>query len=394
MKFLQCSDLHIGAAVSEGRDEDFYCAFSSIVQQAIQNEVDFMLICGDLFDRRDVSALALRQASSALELLKQRNIPAYAIEGNHDKALYRNRESWMGYLNSMGLIRLLHTPADAAFQEGENIVYHKGIRIIGLEYQGARSQDRLCALLEDLPEYDGQSILMVHAPIDQMAGFDYAFVNSSELKPFRGKIDYIAAGHIHRRYEIGGWIYNAGAPECVKIEEGLTGEKGFYLAEIEPEGITPTFIPAQHRRVLQCQIDLAGAAGVEQAKERITSRLCRDYGGACLQLVMVGECGFDPVELDLSDLGKNIREERNCAFVKFVVLAQQKDRKLDLTQQSQEDIQQKVIEQLLAEQGIYGVHCARHVVALKQLLLESEEETQQMRAVLENFLEEGTEHAH
>lgn len=386
MKFLQCSDLHIGAAAAEGRDEDVSRAFFSIAQDAVANDVDFMLICGDLFDRRDVSATALRQASTALALLRNQGIPVFAIEGNHDKALYRNRESWMGYLDSMGFLRLLRTPSDAIYQEGENAVFFQGIRIIGMEYQGARSQERILALLEAIPEYQGRSILMVHAPIDQMAGFDYAFIDSTALQKYRNKADYIAAGHIHRQYEVEGWIYNPGAPECVKMEEGIKGEKGYYLTEIGPDGLSTKFIPYPHRRVIQRRIDISAAQAVEQAQNTILAQQSPEDKEACMMLTVTGTCIFDPVELDIASMERTIQQEWECYSVKIQLLAQKRDQGGDIIPLSQEDIQQRVVEQLLEEQGIYDAHCAKHVLAIKQALLESEEETQQIRAILGNFL--------
>lgn len=68
MRFLHCGDLHIGAGRGDGREEDFATAFLEVAALAVDRQVDFVLIAGDLFDRREINPQALGQASRGLGL--------------------------------------------------------------------------------------------------------------------------------------------------------------------------------------------------------------------------------------------------------------------------------------------------------------------------------------
>src|SRR5581483_12166741 len=72
---------------------------------AITDRADFVLIAGDLFDRKVVSPDVLHaHARRALERLRAASIPVFAIEGNHDEAAHGARHSWVTYLGAEGLL--------------------------------------------------------------------------------------------------------------------------------------------------------------------------------------------------------------------------------------------------------------------------------------------------
>ena len=87
MKFIHVADLHLGYEQYNLRERmvDFASAFKQVVDFAINKKVDFVLISGDLFDKRDINADTLEQADVLINKLKKANIKVIAIEGNHDK---------------------------------------------------------------------------------------------------------------------------------------------------------------------------------------------------------------------------------------------------------------------------------------------------------------------
>ena len=84
-KFLHVADCHLGKWQYNLRERfnDFGRAFHHIVDQAIAAEVDFVILAGDLFEKRAIDALTLNQAMRALDRLHKKGIPCLAIEGNH-----------------------------------------------------------------------------------------------------------------------------------------------------------------------------------------------------------------------------------------------------------------------------------------------------------------------
>ncbi|MBA1394552.1 DNA repair exonuclease, partial [Lactobacillus sp. XV13L] len=94
MKFIHTADLHLGSpfkgltnlpsAIRQAVHNSIYQAFDTLVAQAIDLKVDFIVIAGDEFDNveRDLQAqLYLQQ--KFLELA-QHHIPVFLIYGNHD----------------------------------------------------------------------------------------------------------------------------------------------------------------------------------------------------------------------------------------------------------------------------------------------------------------------
>ncbi len=73
MKFLHAADIHLGYQQygSKERFDDFSRAFLHIVEQALEEDVDFVLLAGDLFHKRTVDPLAMRIAIEGLRMLRE-----------------------------------------------------------------------------------------------------------------------------------------------------------------------------------------------------------------------------------------------------------------------------------------------------------------------------------
>jgi exonuclease SbcD len=314
MRFLHCGDLHIGAGRGDGREGDFAAAFLEVAELAVNRNVDLVLIAGDLFDRREINPQALGQASQSLGILRKAGIPVYAIEGNHDKALYVDRESWMDYLDREGLLYLLRRPEGESlylpYQEGGNVAFCGETRILGLPYAGTRTRELVERLTEEIPLYKGVTIAMLHCPVGSQMAMDNAYLPSQVVEALGEKVDYIALGHIHTAYHHLDLAYNPGAPESVRMEEGIGGEKGVYLGEIGPGGRRVELIPIRRRTAVRGEALLTTAMDVPEAETAIRDALTRAVQGpgALVSLGIRGQVAFDPVQLDLEGVRAYGRE--------------------------------------------------------------------------------------
>jgi exonuclease SbcD len=106
-KFLHFSDVHLGYQQYNHKERfnDFGRAFLHIVGQAIAERVDFVILGGDLFQKRAIDPPTLVQAMEGLGRLKEAGIPVAAVEGNHEHAHYRDVFSWMEFLADRGYLR-------------------------------------------------------------------------------------------------------------------------------------------------------------------------------------------------------------------------------------------------------------------------------------------------
>ena len=88
MKFVHLSDLHLGKRVNEfSMLEDQEYILKQILTIIGKEKPDGVLIAGDVYDRSIPSEEAMQLWDSFLVSLSEKEIPVYAISGNHDSAV-------------------------------------------------------------------------------------------------------------------------------------------------------------------------------------------------------------------------------------------------------------------------------------------------------------------
>lgn len=96
MRFLHCSDLHLGKRLNEFELlPDQRQVLAQICRIAAEQAVDAVLIAGDIYDKPNPPAAAMEVFSEFLTRLREAGISVYLISGNHDSA---QRISYFGSL--------------------------------------------------------------------------------------------------------------------------------------------------------------------------------------------------------------------------------------------------------------------------------------------------------
>ena len=87
MKFLHVSDLHIGRKLlGKSLAEDQKHILDQILSMAGEDDVDAVLIAGDLYDKSQPSAEAVEMTGAFLTRLAEMKKPCFIVSGNHDSA--------------------------------------------------------------------------------------------------------------------------------------------------------------------------------------------------------------------------------------------------------------------------------------------------------------------
>lgn len=320
IRFLHTADIHLGKTyrTSPGEAErykDFFRTLAGIVADAIREQVDFVLIAGDLFHTGQILPKTFARTIEALQPLKDNRIPCIAVEGNHDWIHRRDSISWMEALSQMGYIRLLRPsrtetggyrfdPFDPETGMGGHIEI-KGLNIYGLGYIGAQAGShvpRICEAVETR-----NNLLLFHVGVWTYSPVEIGNIKPEEALPLAEKFDYVALGHGHKPYIIKTpdgrpYAFNPGSPERVNFGEERY-DKGYYLVTVTDGQYTHEFCPTNPRPMLPMVIDLDGAENAEEAlahyREQVGAKLASrgDDRQPLLELKLTGRVRFHPFEL-------------------------------------------------------------------------------------------------
>jgi exonuclease SbcD len=333
---MHVADIHLGYQQYNSRErfDDFSFVFLHIVEQAIEQQVAFLLIAGDLFEKRTVDPLAMRVAVEGFRMLQEAKIPVVAVEGNHEKAHYRDQYSWVDFLDGLGYLHLLNPRfgeeraiLDPYGEEGGAYVdLPGGVRVYGLKYYGASTGKVFSLFAQALAEMDHAelrasdvqfTILMAHAGLEGQSSRYSGTLTHNDLAPLREQIDYLALGHIHKPYTVEGWIYNPGSPETWSIEETAWPERGYFLVEAQP-GSNPNhqarLVPTPRRPFHRSRLEVDALTApnvlydaVRRLLQREGSRVPREPAPV-VELTLSGILPFNRFDLD-PDLVKTLIEE-------------------------------------------------------------------------------------
>lgn len=320
IRFLHTADIHLGktyrGSVGEAeRYEDFFHCFAGIIADAIRENVDFVLVAGDLFHTGQILPRTFARTIEVLQPLKNAGIPCVAVEGNHDWIHRRDNISWMEALSQMGYLQLLRPqrtddggyrfePFDAASGMGGHLVI-EGLNIYGLGYIGAQAGSHVPRLCEAVTTEN--NILLFHVGIWQYSPVEIGNMLPSEALPLADTFGYVALGHGHKPYVVATpagrpYAFNPGAPERVNFGEERY-DKGYFLVTAEDGGFRHEFRASDPRPMLSVVVDLDGAGDADSALESFRQAVSGEIAeNVCirrplLDLKLIGRVGFHPFEL-------------------------------------------------------------------------------------------------
>jgi exonuclease SbcD len=249
VRLAHAADIHLGHKQYDNpqRETDVKLAFEHFLGKASEHDVAAILLPGDLFDSRDVSPKTLSEAESVLADV---DVPVVVSPGNHDESMSTRRKlTWLQYLNDSGLITLLsaNPSDDPVFVRTDSTEPRAGgggfvdieengetVRCFGVPYRGAYIENDLESIAEGIRAVNGRegtpdtTVLLAHFGVEDAVPDLGATVTRASLTPIEDCVDYLALGHIHKRYETGTVGRNPGSLEALDIQEGRWDEGHSY----------------------------------------------------------------------------------------------------------------------------------------------------------------------
>lgn len=238
-KFIHCGDLHLGAPftaipslgkfVDDAVLQSTYKAFTNIVDLAIDEHVDAVLISGDIYNEADHNLAAQVRFVRELERLSDKNIKVFIVHGNHDPI-----NSWVAKIK---MPEGIHVFSGEEVERKTLIVRGREVATIyGISHSKKGITEDLSTKF-NVAANDNYSIGVLHASVGSKEGHDlYAPTTLEKLLDVG--MDYWALGHIHKREILhdNPYVIYAGNTQGLKRNE--VGPKGCYLVRISATGQT------------------------------------------------------------------------------------------------------------------------------------------------------------
>jgi len=201
MKFIHFADCHIDGFREQKLADLGFSSFSYVIDYAIQKNVDFVLLSGDLFNTALPRVDALKKTVGELKKLQENDIPLYAIPGSHDFSP-RGR-TMLDVLERAGLLINVmqgNVSQNNKLQLEFTIDKKTNAKITGIVGKKGMLDKQY---YEDLDhsnlQADGFKIFLFHTAIDEMKPSILKNMDSQPVHFLPPNFNYYAGGHVHIR---------------------------------------------------------------------------------------------------------------------------------------------------------------------------------------------------
>ncbi len=286
VKFAHLADCHLGAWRNEILNQMGYDAFKQAINKILEEEVDFIIISGDLFDISNPKVDVVDLAVKELKKLQDKSIPVYGIMGSHDFSPSDN--SMIRPLISAGLF--------IDVSKGE-IVDEKKLKLhfiqdskTKIKLTGLRARKRSLEIedykrliRENLENENGIKIFVLHTMLSELKPIEFKDMESAPKSLLPQNFAYYAGGHLHKtvpeelregdhtlnvdkRNKIiyPGSLYPTNFRELEKYQYGgFCIVSGDIETESESADLKIKFIPIKPREILTLEIDCTNKTVLE-----------------------------------------------------------------------------------------------------------------------------------
>jgi DNA repair exonuclease SbcCD nuclease subunit len=234
LRFIHAADIHLdspllGLSTYQDAPADLLrgatrAAFTNLVSEAIELQVDFVIIAGDLYDGPWKDHNTGIYFCKEMGRLKKANIPVYLLYGNHDAESEMTRQ-----LQLPDNVHGFGTRKCSTFR-----IEHLKVALHGRSFKDAATYENL-VMTYPAPEPGVFNIGVLHTALEGNAAHaPYAPCSLDELHATG--YDYWALGHVHehRVWEGASTIVFPGNLQGRHIRE--TGAKGAVLVSVDGAG--------------------------------------------------------------------------------------------------------------------------------------------------------------
>lgn len=269
---LHLSDTHLGYQQyhKPERGRDFTDAFTSVISDALEENVDGVVHSGDIFHRSRPSIRTLSTLVTQLQRLADADIPFYTIVGNHDST---REKQWPTFLQQLGLAEYLDYDGavigDVTLYGQDHVSTHERER---LEYNFAQPETaHTClvahGLFQPFPhgDWDLQEILS-KSPVE----FD-AVLLGDDHNPQQKEVDNTPVTY-------------AGSTERTAADQ--QEQRGYNIVRFDDDAVNVGRVPIDTRQFRYVSVSLDDSEGTEKVISEVESA---EIPNGCVLIVNITE---------------------------------------------------------------------------------------------------------
>jgi len=406
MKFLHIADVHLGCTRYQLPESprDFFDAWVDVLRRyAIEEKVDFVIMCGDFFHKRVVPPETMNYAVQGLTLMRDAGIPVVTIEGNHDQKHTDSAFSWLRSLSTWGLVHLLepmltdgkivYEPWNEATKKGGYVDIGRA-RIFGSHWYGASGNWAIPMLTRAIKSdrRDGAfHILMLHTDVEGYQVHKHGEAPKlSIFSQLKEAVEYVGLGHTHKHYEIDNWAFNPGSIEVTNINEYYEN-RGVFIVEVDDNNtINARHVEDFHFRPFQrLSFPVTGIADAKEITDGVLEKIRtearvaeQDKPQPIIEIALRGQLGFPNSLLEIQKIREQAKDITGALHVRIknhTVPADYLDTPDDAEDAGRERLERRVIEDLIVRDNRYKARAddiSDAVIGAKRMALSDDEPPQ------------------
>ncbi|NDI36440.1 metallophosphoesterase family protein [Chengkuizengella sediminis] len=276
-RFIHAADLHLDSPfkgymnipskeITSYIKNSTFIALQTMVDLAIREKVQFVVLSGDIFDLADRSLRAQIRFQKEMLRLGENNIQVFIIHGNHDPEDGSRADlKWPDHVHFFPSNQVEMIPA--LDRNGQEIAH-----IYGISYPTRSVTSNLTEKfnIKDVNQYN---IALLHTNLDGNPAHDnYAPSHKEDL--LKLAVNYWALGHIHTRqivHEEPHIVY-PGNIQGRSVRE--LGERGCYIVDVDETRTTKlTFVALEAVRWIHNKINIADLKSEQDLKDAVDLQL-------------------------------------------------------------------------------------------------------------------------
>ncbi|WP_147533110.1 metallophosphoesterase family protein [Bacillus marasmi] len=304
---------HLPEPIFKRLQESSFTAFQKLIDAAIQHQVDFVILAGDIFDGENRSIRAQSRFRNQIDRLALHQIPVFIIYGNHD-----HLDGKWARMSLPENAFVFPATVEVKTIQCENATT---VSLYGFSYPHRHVHERR------IVEYQKTGLADFHIGI--LHGHYEGSSDHGKYAPFQltdlleKQFDYWALGHIHKRAELSHEppiIYPGNIQGRHRKE---VGQKGCYLATLTDTEKQLNFISLSDIIWDEIEIDVSqveSIADLYQLCREEMNRIRKDRIGILVSLKLIGVSLLDNQiqYLESGELLESLQDEEKDDEYSFV----------------------------------------------------------------------------